>query len=800
MSFDVILGTQYKLIKPEGGCTTCPRRRKDFVPAVLKDTQLIVVGEAPGADTADNLLQTTMEEVGIRDFSSTYGIHCRPPGNKAPVIKELRACLNQYVADEVHGYPLVVLAGNTAASSFYPGIQAYKLRGNVAVHPDYPGQRFYTMYHPSYALRGTGNRKAFIKQVQRLGRIVREPADPTWKLVTSQDADVWERFQAILATGFVSFDFETDGVESWLPETRILSLAVSHTMEEAVFFHYTDPQWEEALEAVCTYLEGPNNIVLGHNIGFDLIMAEVRALRRRVNVRCRIGDTMHLLYLARQDKQIGLKQAWSRYGDGYRFLVHAPHRCENVGHLAAYNSEDTIRPLQLAHKFLPDLPLKTKDLFWRVSSPTSLSMSRVSFCGIGYSMEKGRTLKEYTRTLRQQELDAWKQKDPRLDLWYDEASKARGAHSGEGLRDYIYGESFLGLPVDNVTGTGKPSVDKDTIKALTRDHPEAAPLEHLLAIKALNKQEETYIEPYLNGKNVGPDGRCHSSYTVTYTDTGRPSSRNPNLQNITRPRREWKHNLRDCFVPREGCTMVQWDFSQIELRVAMCLAQDPAGIAAYQAGVDLHTATGQAMAELAGEEYNKKHRQDAKPVNFTMIYAHTDGAAYTLRQQAFRDYGIVLSEARAEAYREEWFKTYQAIRPWHKSVIRELNRGKGELTSVLGHTAYYRDWDSGDKGAREHSERAAINMTCQGTAAYITFYTLYLAQQAVAQRPHLDVLWTNTVYDSVMADLPPEHIPEVHELVLEAVAQVKDWIKDWFVVPLIIDRSEGPDWGHLQDV
>lgn len=809
-----ILGPGHQLIQPEGGCHSCPladRKANHFVPSTTPgNAKLIVVGEGPGRDEvaqnegwvgrAGQHLRQEFSVAGITSFDYTNCVHCRPPNNETPNDRAVRACLNQYVKDEVKGYPIVVLAGNSAAKAFFPGVNPQKLRGNAAFHPDYPGQRFYTMYHPAYAIRGRNAGQKFTKQVRRLARILEEPVETPWRLWTTADgAAAWDRYEAMLRESFLSGDLETDGTAAWNPRTVVKSLAVANDTEEAVFWYRKDPEWEDAVRLLCKYLEKTSNTFLGHNIGFDVAMLR-RRTQYRPTVRCQIMDTMPLLYLARQERQIGLKQATAKYGDGYRFLVHAPHKCEDVNQLGPYNSEDVIRPIELVQKFYGELEPDTKDLWLRVSSPTSVSLARVSADGIGYSMETAEQLNSYNVQRRNEELAAWKEEDPSLDLDFDLNGKAIGQHAGEGLREYIYSPEYLDLPVEERTETKLPSTAKDTIKGLVRQHDRAAPLEHLLAIKKIQKEQDTYVLPYIRGDRTSSDGRVHSSYTFCYTDTGRPSSRSPNLQNVTRPDRDRNVNLRDCFVARDGHLLVQWDFSQIELRIAMCLARDPVGIEAYRSGSDLHSATGTALAKLAGrDEMTKKDRQDAKPVNFANIYG---GSAYTLQRYAASAYGVVFSDKKAQEYVDAFFGTYERLPLWHESVKRELAAGSGVLKSVMGHPASYPDWNSQDKGRREHAERAAINMTCQSPAAYITFYTMYLAQRAVDEVPHLrdHVLWCNTVYDSVMCDIHPRHVEEVDGLMRRAVGTVERWISDWFVVPLIIDRSQGPDWGHLKEI
>src|SRR5690606_17500218 len=132
---------------------------------------------------------------------------------------------------------------------------------------------------------------------------------------------------------------------------------------------------------------------------------------------------------------------------------------------------------------------------------------------------------------------------------------------------------------------------------------------HLLLIKEIDKIVSTYLTAY--DKHVGQDSRLRSNYTITFTDSGRSSSRNPNLQNIPR-----KKEIRDLFGVPPGCVLLESDLSQIEFRIMVSLAKDANGIAGYLRGEDAHTLTARSFSPNP----TKEHRTWAKAINFALLY------------------------------------------------------------------------------------------------------------------------------------------------------------------------------------
>jgi DNA polymerase-1 len=235
-------------------------------------------------------------------------------------------------------------------------------------------------------------------------------------------------------------------------------------------------------------------------------------------------------------------------------------------------------------------------------------------------------------------------------------------------------------------GVTLESTADDTLAAV--DHPLAALLRDY---RGAAKRAGTYGRAWL--EHVAPDGRVYAAWKpIGAGASGRMSCTAPNLQNLPRDER-----YRRCFVAPPGRVLVKADYSQIELRLAAKIANDQAMQDAYRRGEDLHTLTARAI--LGKPDVTKADRQLAKAVNFGLIYGMGPAA---FRVYARSNYGVMLTEAEAKAYREAFFATYPGLRRWH---TRQGERPV-ETRTVLGR-----------RRARVTRFTEKLNTPVQGTGA-----------------------------------------------------------------------------------
>ena len=112
-------------------------------------------------------------------------------------------------------------------------------------------------------------------------------------------------------------------------------------------------------------------------------------------------------------------------------------------------------------------------------------------------------------------------------------------------------------------------------------------------------------------------GSCITDQTETRT--GRISSVEPNLQNIP-VRTELGSELRKFFRASDGMTLVDADYSQIELRVLAHIAGDQTMIDAFKNGTDIHAVTASQVFGIPLELVSHEMRSNAKAVNFGIVY------------------------------------------------------------------------------------------------------------------------------------------------------------------------------------
>ena len=176
----------------------------------------------------------------------------------------------------------------------------------------------------------------------------------------------------------------------------------------------------------------------------------------------------------------------------------------------------------------------------------------------------------------------------------------------------------LGLPVVKKTKTGY-STAVEVLEQLQYKH-DIIPL--IMEYRTLTKLNSTYAKGLV--KDITREGKIHTRYEQTLTQTGRLSSVNPNLQNIPTRIEEGK-KIRKAFIPASNVRVIlSIDYSQIELRVLAHIAQDKGMIDAFKHDVDIHTKTASDVNGVPLDEVTPTMRREAKAVNFGIVYGISD--------------------------------------------------------------------------------------------------------------------------------------------------------------------------------
>lgn len=262
------------------------------------------------------------------------------------------------------------------------------------------------------------------------------------------------------------------------------------------------------------------------------------------------------------------------------------------------------------------------------------------------------------------------------------------------------------------------------------------PFEHF---QRLDKLTSTYGFTLLGLKSPA-DQMLHTRFNLTGAATGRLSSSEPNFQNM--PRYDDKNpelQLRQNFIPEPGMVFLDADYSQIELRVAAEVSQDPTMLEAYRKDIDLHELTASMILKKPLQQVSKAERQMAKAVNFGLLFGL--GAA-KFSHYARKSYKVEVSEKQSLEAVNTFRKTYAGYHKW------QMKQAKDAADSLLVRTPFgkLRKLDP------SNTYGTAMNHPVQGGAAEVMLHALCFLHEELPSNWKL----TNTVHDEILLSVPDD--------------------------------------------
>ena len=229
----------------------------------------------------------------------------------------------------------------------------------------------------------------------------------------------------------------------------------------------------------------------------------------------------------------------------------------------------------------------------------------------------------------------------------------------------------LGLPVVKKSKRGY-STDSAVMEKLRGRHEI---IDYIMEYRHAAKLKSTYTDALL--PLVDGESRVHSSLNQTVTATGRISSAEPNLQNIP-VRTELGREIRKMFVAKEGCVLVDADYSQIELRVLAHISGDENMCRAFRENEDIHKMTAMQVFGVPDFCVTPEMRARAKTVNFGIIYGQSD---FSLAGE------LKITRREAKRYIDSYFEKYSGVREYMDGTIAAA-RENGYVSTIFGRRRY----------------------------------------------------------------------------------------------------------------
>jgi DNA polymerase-1 len=319
----------------------------------------------------------------------------------------------------------------------------------------------------------------------------------------------------------------------------------------------------------------------------------------------------------------------------------------------------------------------------------------------------------------------------------------------------------------------KRSTDADSLNDLIDYHPI---IEKILSWRSIAKLAGTYADALPH--QIGVDGRIHTTYLQTSTNTGRLSSRDPNLQNIP-IKTELGEEIRKCFVAPESRVLISADYSQIQLRLLADVANIKTFKDTFNAGADIHEQTARKIFNIPESTIVPKDlRRAAKTVNFSIIYG-------------ISSFGLAAQLNISRNAAQEIINSYMAGLPEIKEYIESTKKFAIENACV------YTPWgrrielpEIKNPRMRAYATRAAINAPIQGFEADLMRFAMVKIYDdiIVPNRDKIEMIMQ--VHDEMIFECDANVAKEFAEKIREHMENIAK-----LSVPLRADYVIAPCWG-----
>ena len=362
--------------------------------------------------------------------------------------------------------------------------------------------------------------------------------------------------------------------------------------------------------------------------------------------------------------------------------------------------------------------------------------------------------------------DVYKEKEKVLAKEiYDMAGEEFNLASPKQIADVLFNK--MGLSANR-----KQSTSVDNLKDIADEHPI---VNKILEYRKYFKLVSTYIEGLK--AHIYKDGKIYAKFNQALTTTGRLSSSEPNLQNISVRDEEGKLIRKAFYYPDDDIEILSLDYSQIELRVLSSLSGCKALQEIFKSGEDIHAATAKKIFNLS-EEPTALQRRRAKTVNFGIVYGISD---WGLAEQ------LEIGPKEAKQIITSFYQSFPEIGTFFQGIIADATKN-GYVSTMLGRRRYLREIHDSNYQVREFAKRAAMNAPIQGTAADLIKLAMISVSKALRDGGYKSKMVLQ-IHDELIIKVYKDEKEQVYNLVKSTMENAMK-----FDVPLEVDGGFGKTW------
>lgn len=384
-------------------------------------------------------------------------------------------------------------------------------------------------------------------------------------------------------------------------------------------------------------------------------------------------------------------------------------------------------------------------------------------------------------TLADMEIEGFPLDTKILDSFGDEFKKkldelAEEIYSLAGEKFNLSSPKQIGEILFNKMGLSSNKKMSTSFEALNEIKDEHPIINKILEYRKYFKLVSTYVDGLK--VHIKEDGKIHAKFNQALTATGRLSSSEPNLQNISVRDEEGKLIRKAFHYQSDEYEILSLDYSQIELRVLAALSNCKGLKDIFLSGEDIHLATAKRLFAKEGEEPTPLERRKAKTVNFGIVYGISD---WGLAEQ------LEISPKEAKQIINSFYSNYPEVATFFKKIVDDALKD-GYVSTLLGRRRYLRELHDSNYQTREFAKRAAMNAPIQGSAADLIKIAMIQVNNKLKEGNYKTKMVLQ-IHDELIFKVPLNEKEAVYNLVKNTMEHALD-----LSIPLLVDGGFGKDW------
>lgn len=365
---------------------------------------------------------------------------------------------------------------------------------------------------------------------------------------------------------------------------------------------------------------------------------------------------------------------------------------------------------------------------------------------------------------------------------FEYAGEEFNISSPKQMADILFNKMNLSYKGMRKGKSGSFSTKEEVLQKLVEVHPI---VEEILKYRELTKLLSTYIDTFPT--MIGLDGRLRTTFLQAGTTTGRMASQEPNIQNIP-VKSELGRRIRDAFIAKDGCKLVAFDYSQIELRLAAIVSKDEKLIEIFKNGEDVHAGVASYMFGVPQDEVTKVQRNRAKVINFGILY----GMGVSALQK-----NLKVSRTEAQEFYNTYFEKFSGLAQYLENT-KEFAKEHGYTTTLYGRKRFFDGIKSKLPFIRAQAERMAINAPIQGTSADMIKIAMVQIDEFLKRENMKDkVKLVLQIHDEIIFEVEDAAVDFVKNTIPKIMEEVLD-VHERSGVPILTDCEVGVSWGQMK--